>query len=135
VPPGLRELISAYQTCVADIVRRLGGFVAKYVGDGVLIRHVSPRICAAVGWPGARHDPDAQSAGANSGRRAGGRIAGNKDLPDEILAEIVGRTDGVPLFVEELTKSATKESSSTPHRAPPAVSRPSSPTHLLHQSP
>jgi predicted ATPase len=34
------------------------------------------------------------------------RIAGNKDLPDEIMAEIVERTDGVPLFVEELTKSA-----------------------------
>lgn len=34
------------------------------------------------------------------------RIAGNKELPDEIVAEIVERTDGVPLFVEELTKSA-----------------------------
>ncbi|OKO70101.1 adenylate/guanylate cyclase domain-containing protein [Bradyrhizobium sp. NAS96.2] len=34
------------------------------------------------------------------------RIAGNKHLPDEIVAEIVERTDGVPLFVEELTKSA-----------------------------
>jgi predicted ATPase/class 3 adenylate cyclase len=34
------------------------------------------------------------------------RIAGNKDLPDEIVAKIVERTDGVPLFVEELTKSA-----------------------------
>jgi hypothetical protein len=34
------------------------------------------------------------------------RIAGNEDLPDEIVAEIVERSDGVPLFVEELTKSA-----------------------------
>ncbi|WGR70465.1 MULTISPECIES: AAA family ATPase [unclassified Bradyrhizobium] len=34
------------------------------------------------------------------------RIAGSKDLPDEIVAEIVERTDGVPLFVEELTKLA-----------------------------
>jgi len=33
------------------------------------------------------------------------QIAGNKTLPDEVLARIVERTDGVPLFVEELTKS------------------------------
>jgi class 3 adenylate cyclase/predicted ATPase len=31
--------------------------------------------------------------------------AGGKALPDEIVAQIVDRTDGVPLFVEELTKS------------------------------
>jgi predicted ATPase len=34
-----------------------------------------------------------------------GQIAGGKALPDEIVAQIVERTDGVPLFVEELTKS------------------------------
>ena len=34
------------------------------------------------------------------------RIVGDNDLPDEIMAEIVERTDGIPLFVEELTKSA-----------------------------
>jgi class 3 adenylate cyclase/predicted ATPase len=33
------------------------------------------------------------------------QIAGGKALPDEIVAEIADRTDGVPLFVEELTKS------------------------------
>jgi predicted ATPase len=31
-------------------------------------------------------------------------IAGGKDLPDEVLEQIVKKTDGVPLFVEELTK-------------------------------
>src|SRR5580704_7895254 len=36
-PEDLREVISAYQTCVAEIVRRFGGFVAKYMGDGVLV--------------------------------------------------------------------------------------------------
>ena len=34
-PEDLREVISAYQKCVADTVRRFGGFVAKYMGDGV----------------------------------------------------------------------------------------------------
>src|SRR5207249_6235560 len=33
------------------------------------------------------------------------QIAGGKDLPDQVVAQIVDRTDGVPLFVEELTKS------------------------------
>ena len=33
------------------------------------------------------------------------QIADGKTLPDEVLARIVERTDGVPLFVEELTKS------------------------------
>ena len=32
------------------------------------------------------------------------QLAGGKPLPAEVAAEIVARTDGVPLFVEELTK-------------------------------
>jgi class 3 adenylate cyclase/predicted ATPase len=33
------------------------------------------------------------------------QLAGGKVLPDDVIAQIVERTDGVPLFVEELTKS------------------------------
>src|SRR5207237_7707221 len=33
------------------------------------------------------------------------QIAGGKALPDDVVAQIVNRADGVPLFVEELTKS------------------------------
>jgi class 3 adenylate cyclase len=32
-PADLRDVISAYQKCVAETVRRFGGFVAKYLGD------------------------------------------------------------------------------------------------------
>jgi len=43
------------------------------------------------------------------GRRQGGdlvaRVAGEKPLPAEVVELIVARTDGVPLFVEELTKT------------------------------
>ena len=43
------------------------------------------------------------------GRRQGGamvgRVAGGKALPAEVLEQILARTDGVPLFVEELTKA------------------------------
>jgi class 3 adenylate cyclase len=51
-PEDLRELISAYQRCVADTVRRFGGFVAKYMGDGVLVYF---------GYPEA-HEDDAERA-------------------------------------------------------------------------
>src|SRR4029077_18323208 len=34
-PEDLREVISAYQKCVAETVQRFGGFVAKYMGDRV----------------------------------------------------------------------------------------------------
>ena len=36
-PEDLRELISAYHKCVAEAVRRFGGVVAQYLGDGVLV--------------------------------------------------------------------------------------------------
>src|SRR6516225_9521710 len=51
-PEDLREVISAYQKCVADTVRRFGGFVAKYLGDGVLVYF---------GYPKA-HEDDAERA-------------------------------------------------------------------------
>ena len=51
-PEDLREVISAYQKCVADTVQRFGGFVAKYMGDGVLIYF---------GYPQA-HEDDAERA-------------------------------------------------------------------------
>jgi hypothetical protein len=36
-PEDLREVIGAYHRCVADTVAQFAGFVAKYMGDGVLI--------------------------------------------------------------------------------------------------
>ena len=33
------------------------------------------------------------------------RVAGGRTLPAEVIAQIVAKTDGVPLFVEELTKT------------------------------
>jgi class 3 adenylate cyclase len=51
-PEDLREVISAYQKCVADTVNRFGGFIAKYMGDGVLVYF---------GYPQA-HEDDAERA-------------------------------------------------------------------------
>ena len=51
-PEDLREIISAYQKCVAQTVERFDGYVAKYMGDGVLIYF---------GYPQA-HEDDAERA-------------------------------------------------------------------------
>src|SRR6516164_5829942 len=51
-PEDLRELISAYQKCVTEAVHRFRGFVAQYLGDGVLVYF---------GYPEA-HEDDAERA-------------------------------------------------------------------------
>src|SRR5262245_61925114 len=51
-PEDMREVITVYQKCVAGIVGRFGGFVAKYMGDGVLVYF---------GYPHA-HEDDAERA-------------------------------------------------------------------------
>ena len=51
-PEDLREVISAYQKCVAETVKQFGGYVAKYMGDGVLVYF---------GYPQA-HEDDAERA-------------------------------------------------------------------------
>jgi class 3 adenylate cyclase len=51
-PEDLRGIITAYHRCCAELVERNGGFVAKYMGDGVL---------AYFGYPQA-HEHDAERA-------------------------------------------------------------------------
>jgi class 3 adenylate cyclase len=51
-PEDLREIVGAYHRCVADTVARFAGFVAKYMGDGVLVYF---------GYPEA-HEDDAERA-------------------------------------------------------------------------
>jgi class 3 adenylate cyclase len=51
-PEDLREIVGAYHRCVTDTVGRFGGFVAKYMGDGVLVYF---------GYPEA-HEDDAERA-------------------------------------------------------------------------
>jgi class 3 adenylate cyclase len=51
-PEDLREIISAYHRCCAEAIVKHGGFVARYMGDGVL---------AYFGYPQA-HEDDAERA-------------------------------------------------------------------------
>jgi class 3 adenylate cyclase len=51
-PEDLRDLIAAYHRAVADVVKRFEGFVARYMGDGILIYFGYPRA----------HEDDAERA-------------------------------------------------------------------------
>ena len=51
-PEDMREVIAAYHRCCAELITKAGGFVAKYMGDGVL---------AYFGYPQA-HEHDAERA-------------------------------------------------------------------------
>jgi tetratricopeptide (TPR) repeat protein len=114
-PEDLRELIGDYHRAVAETVGRFDGFVAKYMGDGVLIYFGYPRaheddaeravgaglaVIEAVGRLPTRED-----LRVRLGIATGLAVVGDTALTAEIVAEIVERTDGVPLFVEELTKA------------------------------
>ena len=67
--------------------------------------HLPARVRAALGRARARHRALAQPARAAAGRAMVERVTGGKALPAEVLEQILARTDGVPLFVEELTKA------------------------------
>jgi class 3 adenylate cyclase len=73
-PGDLREIVGTYHRCVTDTVGRFGGFVAKYMGDGVLIYF---------GYPEA-HEDDAERA-----VRAG--LAVIDQLPWQFLTQTQGR--------------------------------------------
>jgi len=66
-PEDLREIIGAYHRCVADTVGRFAGFVAKYMGDGVLIYF---------GYPEA-HEDDAERA-VRAGLAVSTRLASSR---------------------------------------------------------
>jgi predicted ATPase/class 3 adenylate cyclase len=51
-PEDMREIVGAYHRCCADLITRADGFVARYIGDGVL---------AYFGYPQA-HEHDAERA-------------------------------------------------------------------------
>ncbi|HEU0038153.1 MAG TPA: adenylate/guanylate cyclase domain-containing protein, partial [Verrucomicrobiae bacterium] len=73
-PEDLREVISAYQKCVAETVHHFGGFVARYLGDGVLVYF---------GYPHAHED---------AAERA---VRGGLEL----ITSVAGLTTGAPLQV------------------------------------
>ena len=95
-PEDLREVIGAYHRCVDDTVRRFGGFVAKYMGDGVLVYF---------GYPQA-HEDDAEQA-VRSGLVL---IAGMKQLDaDERLRVRIGIATGLVIVGDLIGAGAAQE--------------------------
>jgi class 3 adenylate cyclase len=95
-PEDLRELISGYQKCVAETVQRFGGFVAKFMGDGVLI---------FFGYPQA-HEDDAERA-----VRAGlGLVAAVSDLKTHAaLKTRVGIATGLVVVGDLIGSGASQD--------------------------
>ena len=102
-PEDLREVISTYQKCVAETVRRLGGFVAQYMGDGVLIYFGYPRA----------HEDDAERA-----VRAGLElVASIRDLKTHVALQTrVGIATGM-VVVGDLSGSGADIVGETPNLA------------------
>ena len=95
-PEDLREVISAYQKCVASTVQRFGGFVAKYMGDGVLVYF---------GYPQA-HEDDAERA-VRAGLELIAAVAGLKTRA--LLQTRVGIATGLVVVGDLIGAGAAQE--------------------------
>jgi class 3 adenylate cyclase len=95
-PEDLREVISAYQKCVAETVQRFGGFVAKYMGDGVLVYF---------GYPQA-HEDDAERA-VRAGLELVAAVGGLKT--HEALQTRVGIATGLVVVGDLIGSGASQE--------------------------
>src|SRR5712691_3426990 len=98
-PEDLREIIAAYHRTVADVVRGFDGFVAKYMGDGVLIYFGYPRA----------HEDDAERA-----VRAGlGMIdaVGRLDVKSVTLQARVGIATGLVVVGDLIGEGSAREQS------------------------
>jgi class 3 adenylate cyclase len=105
-PEDLREVISAYQKCVAETVQRFGGFVAKYMGDGVLVYF---------GYPQAHEDDAEQAVGAGLALIA---AAGALEAPQHLQVRI-GVATGL-VVVGDLIGSGSAQEQAVVGETPPA---------------
>jgi class 3 adenylate cyclase len=82
-PEDMRAVLTAYQECCSEVVRRFAGYVAKLMGDGVLVYF---------GWPAA-HEDDAERA-VLAGLEVVAAVAALKPHGDLKLAARVGISTG-----------------------------------------
>jgi len=107
-PEDLREVIRGYQACVVATIQPFNGFIARYVGDGVLIYF---------GWPQA-HETDAARA-----VRAGLAVAaaaGAISMRGESLQVRIGIATGLVVIGEAIGSGDSRQQTAigeTPNRA------------------
>ena len=109
-PEDLSAVLADYRRCCADAITRWRGYVAKYMGDGVL---------AYFGWPQA-HEDDAEAAvhAALQLVRAVGRLAAPRADPH--LAARAGIATGEVVVGDTIGQGAAQEHNivgETPHLA------------------
>jgi class 3 adenylate cyclase len=97
-PEDLREVIGAYHRCVTEVLARFGGFVAKYMGDGIL---------AYFGYPQA-HENDPEQA-ARAGLAIVDAVA-RLDLPLQLEVRL-GIATGLVVVGDLLGQGAAQEQS------------------------
>jgi class 3 adenylate cyclase len=118
-PEDLREVISAYQKCVAETVQRFGGFVAKYMGDGVLVYFGYPQaheddperavraglqLVAAVGGLKATHASLKTRVGIATGVVIVGDLIGSGEAQER---GIVGETPNLAARLQAIAEPNT----------------------------
>src|SRR3954449_1114375 len=107
-PEDLREVIRGYQARVAATIQQFNGFIARYVGDGVLIYF---------GWPQA-HETDAERA-----VRAGLAVAAavsEAHMGGEPLQVRIGIATGLVVIGEAIGSGDSRQQTAigeTPNRA------------------
>jgi predicted ATPase/class 3 adenylate cyclase len=97
-PEDMGAVIRAYQACCAEVVKRWGGHVAKYMGDGVL---------AYFGWPQA-HEDEAERA-VRAGLELAAAVARLQPGDDRPLAARVGIATGLVMVGELIGEGAARE--------------------------
>lgn len=97
-PEDMRNVITAYQNTVAGVVSRFEGFVAKFMGDGVL---------CYFGWPRASED-DAERA-VRAGLSIIDAVKQTSGTDGEALATRVGIATGVVIVGDLIGSGANQE--------------------------
>jgi class 3 adenylate cyclase/predicted ATPase len=108
-PEDYREVIKSFQKAVSEAVRRFDGYVAKYLGDGILVYF---------GYPQA-HEDDAERA-IRSGLAALDRVRRLRSHPDVSLDARIGIATGLVVagdIAEEGVSETGAISGETPNLA------------------
>jgi class 3 adenylate cyclase/predicted ATPase len=97
-PEDMREVLRAYQNAVSGEIARLGGHVAKLMGDGIL---------AYFGWPAARED--AAERAVRAGLAVVAAVAGLRSPTGASLAARIGIATGMVLVGELIGDAEARE--------------------------
>jgi hypothetical protein len=99
-PEDLREVIRAYQACVVATIQQFDGFIARYVGDGVLIYF---------GWPEAG-ETDAERA-VRAGLAVAAAVSA-ASMAGELLQVRVGIAAGLVVIGEPIGSGDSRQQTS-----------------------